>query len=1500
MSTIIQHSLFLVYFFSIHPAENNVTLVYRTKLLNSTMSGNADAEEYVLDRVTREDGETILYSYTFSEAPVSFFDRNDEFEARYYEDKNYNIGNSYIKSDNIGEVSGVKNKYALLSTAYDYDNTKISITYSRFLKNCTPTGSMLFYKAFYMREDYRKQNGAQVDINEHNYKYFTQNSVEYDGYPLYGIDTRIPDSFRISVQDIFGDIGGTVTNPVTNTYTYRYAEVEDTKTILLDSSTSSGADFKTTVNYTYDDATKLVTNQLTKQYDTPAATECMQFNEAYTYDTNGYGDLISTTPNSDSNRTISYTYNSVYHYPTQKSYKQDANTTVVEQYTPTSDNKSIRTEKVYENGDLRKTIDYTYDTYGNIIQTKEYTGNQATEYIQTDFSFTDTQYNGQFTGSNLTSKTVSGVTDNDGNTKSVSEVYTYDWLGNVLSTTDRNGNTTQYEYDSNNRVVKETYPDGNASTFSYDEYSGLELIQTDELGAKRLVYYDTSGNLEGEYINSWSTPVKEYVYDDRNNLTEEIVYSSGNNGSTTHYTYDTAQRPLSKEVYDSNNVLIHKETYSYDVTSDYTKETVTVWGGDGNPDIVTSVYYDKYGNKTKTEVGDSIETYTSDYAGNITSVKSANANANGWSETRTTEYDFMGNVIKETDELGNITRAEYDSLGRMTKAYDQNGYASEYKYDALGRVIEQKVPVEEKNGTVYYSVKKMWYDGNGNVVKEKILTNSAGETDTYSEVKYTYDNRNNLVMTESNDGEESNYTQYYYDAKGNVLRTYTGLTSPLTINGLDDVTAGEDEDYAVTKYTYDKFGRVTQVTDALGNSETNTYDAVLGLLMSTTDRNGQTFNFSYDGLGNLTSKSLADGTNAETSTYGLTGQVLSKENGNSTISYTYNNKGQLVSESDTATGTTKTYTYDANGNRTGFTLARNGNTEINQTYAYDKLNRLVSVSENGTVIATYSYDNKGNRVQTVSNGITTEYAYNLANMLVSQTSGNKLNESYTYYLNGNQKSKTSNGETTNYVYDKMNRLVSENDTIYTFDDFGNRKTMTDGEVTTTYTYDLNNRLLESNEVAGDAEVNTKYFYDANGNQTTKAVMSSAVYDGASAGHTVSGDTNEYLAIYDYNCYNQLTGVDTNGVVSSYAYLPDGMRLSKTVGDNTTTFVYDGANIIEEITADGVNKYYRGIEIIKNDDNVYYLYNGQGDVAMLTDSAGNTVASYIFDAYGNTDSENAVYNNFGYRGEYADVESGLIYLRARMYDPSTGRFINEDPIRDGLNWYVYCENNPVMFVDPWGLAVTMWDKQNLSKEDLKKIRENDQIWNNGTNEQKKKAQESSYNIRKKYLNPNQKLLDNGYVVEKISNNITITTAITSTKVNAIVDIVRTYKEEYTYVSLEKVEVNVSPSSGFWIEKMSISSGQSGLFSKRKTEVADVKGVNYTFLPNWGEVVDDGGVYTLIGTNINLTVRRPYGSPYNSIIFNQLYSQDVIDENGNLRTASDGFSVLQEALMRGERE
>ncbi len=87
---------------------------------------------------------------------------------------------------------------------------------------------------------------------------------------------------------------------------------------------------------------------------------------------------------------------------------------------------------------------------------------------------------------------------------------------------------------------------------------------------------------------------------------------------------------------------------------------------------------------------------------------------------------------------------------------------------------------------------------------------------------------------------------------------------------------------------------------------------------------------------------------------------------------------------------------------------------------------------------------------------------------------------------------------------------------------------------------------------------------------------------------------------------------------------------------------------------------------------------------LTLEDGSVDSRYIYDAFGNQLDSSADINPFRYCGEYYDAETGLIYLRARYYDSANGRFISEDPIQDGLNWYSYCGGNPVAFVDPLGL------------------------------------------------------------------------------------------------------------------------------------------------------------------------------------------------------------------------
>ncbi|MCD1258178.1 hypothetical protein B5M42_004905 [Paenibacillus athensensis] len=103
-----------------------------------------------------------------------------------------------------------------------------------------------------------------------------------------------------------------------------------------------------------------------------------------------------------------------------------------------------------------------------------------------------------------------------------------------------------------------------------------------------------------------------------------------------------------------------------------------------------------------------------------------------------------------------------------------------------------------------------------------------------------------------------------------------------------------------------------------------------------------------------------------------------------------------------------------------------------------------------------------------------------------------------------------------------------------------------------------------------------------------------------------------------------------------------------------------------------------------------LYNGHGDVVAVKDSSGSTLKTYEYDIWGNLTSETETMPQpFRYAGEPQDDESGLIYLRARYYDPAVARFIKEDTYTGkidnplSLNLYTYVENNPLTHWDPSG-------------------------------------------------------------------------------------------------------------------------------------------------------------------------------------------------------------------------
>ncbi len=247
---------------------------------------------------------------------------------------------------------------------------------------------------------------------------------------------------------------------------------------------------------------------------------------------------------------------------------------------------------------------------------------------------------------------------------------------------------------------------------------------------------------------------------------------------------------------------------------------------------------------------------------------------------------------------------------------------------------------------------------------------------------------------------------------------------------------------------------------------------------------------------------------------------------------------------------------------------------------------------------------------------------------------------------------------------------------------------------------------------GNRQEITNYSYDGNGNQIlkTQSVLETAGSGTAGASLQVSAsEPVEFDAtVSEYNGWNQQVKVTNDAGTGSYAYYPDGLRYSKTMNGALLRQVWDSTNLAYEYTLGEENavvpvrRYARGINAIyveSGDAKSYYLYNAHGDVVQLTDAAGTVTQEYEYDAFGNEQNPSANDTNpLRYCGEYFDAETSTIYLRARYYDPSIGRFTSADTVLQimvelssgievpdplSLNRYTYCHNNPVKYMDSTG-------------------------------------------------------------------------------------------------------------------------------------------------------------------------------------------------------------------------
>ena len=472
-------------------------------------------------------------------------------------------------------------------------------------------------------------------------------------------------------------------------------------------------------------------------------------------------------------------------------------------------------------------------------------------------------------------------------------------------------------------------------------------------------------------------------------------------------------------------------------------------------------------------------------------------------------------------------------------------------------------------------------------------------------------------------------------------------------------------------------------------------------------------------------------------TYGKTGGVTLVTNDTSAIANKYDNKGLVMEQKLFEDGKSYAMVYGNNANgKCVYSKIYNNNTghygdyDIQQmiNYEYDAKGNMTTVSDslnNSKVMARYTYDSNDNLSSvTYGNGTSTSYTYNKGNMIEKVINNNADNTqmsiySYDYYLDGNVSQQNRNGVKCYYDYDEFSRIIDEDygreEIDYYYDAAGNRtlKKICDdnGDTDVNYTYDLNNRLLEeSTNYYSKNEIDvTKYVYDNNGNQIKKIGYITKGVNGSPSQDLVSeNELNNTYEIYKYNEFNEMTSFESNKESKwEYAYLPNGLRYRKSNASHFDRYVWDrNGNIIAEMNGEGnlTSKYVRGNKLISKDGNEYFGYDGHGSVVNISNESGKSIKSYDYDAFGvelNKDANDT--NLFRYCAEQYDNETDSIYLRARYYSPSLGRFTTEDPAKDGNNWYSYCAGNPVNSWDPSGLAIIISDIEDENDSRLSDLR-----------------------------------------------------------------------------------------------------------------------------------------------------------------------------------------------------
>lgn len=508
-------------------------------------------------------------------------------------------------------------------------------------------------------------------------------------------------------------------------------------------------------------------------------------------------------------------------------------------------------------------------------------------------------------------------------------------------------------------------------------------------------------------------------------------------------------------------------------------------------------------------------------------------------------YDSSGRLATATDPLGRTRSVSYHANGTVQRLQDPDGGATDYGYDFDTVKKQYYIQVRSPGGRL----EETWYNREGLLIRQDlnghtlqtVTVDSSARTRTLTDrnggtTVHRYDELNNLVHTAYPDGSGVSYQ--YETTYSNITRQVDELG---VITKHDYNTQGQllrsteavgQPEARVTEYTYDPYGQRTHITRVGDNATPEATTA-----------------YTYDDRGNLTSESDPEGHTTHY-THDIQGNVLTRQDPLGRLwTHTYDAKGQLLSETNPL-GHTTAYEYDQVGNKIKETDPAGNVT----TYAYDARNNLVKITD--------------------ALGHSKHFSYSVDNQLLQETDEEGKAKTYEYDAAGRLATLTDgNGNVTRLAYADEGLPGSGSFTQPILIQYPTYQE--------TRKYDKRDRLLIQSIPMGSETLISRRDYDAKGNLTHET------------------DRNGKITRYAYDAHQRLTRTtDTLGGITESVYdNRDNLVSLKDPNGNTTHFEYDKNNRpIKETKPLG--------------QRTTYAYDATGNLTQKTDAKGQkTIYTY---------------------------------------------------------------------------------------------------------------------------------------------------------------------------------------------------------------------------------------------------------------------------------------------------